>query len=220
MNTTTKSIIAIVVVIIIIVAIILGVHAHHRTKTPAVAADTTDTSGAAQAKTPTSQKPMTYSTATFHTSMGDFTISLDNTNTPITAGNFEKLASEGFYSGVRFHRVIAGFMIQTGDPLSKDDTQKSLWGTGGPGYKFDDEIKPATNLNTVGAVAMANSGPNTNGSQFFINLVQNDYLDPNYTVFGHVTSGMDVVQAIGKVPTNPTNNQPLTDVTITSISLK
>jgi cyclophilin family peptidyl-prolyl cis-trans isomerase len=216
MNTTAKIILGLVVVVIIIVAIIFGVRAHHAAA-PAVPPQT----AAAATQTPTTtQTPMTYSTATFHTSMGDFTISLDNTDTPITAGNFEKLASQGFYSGVRFHRVIAGFMIQTGDPLSKDDSQKALWGTGGPGYTFNDEIKPATNKNVAGAVAMANSGPNTNGSQFFINLVDNDYLDPNYTVFGHVISGMDVVQAIGKVPTNPTNNQPLTDVTITSIDLK
>jgi peptidylprolyl isomerase len=213
MNKTNRIILGIIAAIIIIVIIILAVHAHR------AAAPKNSDAVTAAGTTQTSQT-MNYSTATFHTSMGDFTISLDNTNTPLTAGNFEKLASQGFYSGVKFHRVIAGFMIQTGDPLSKDDAKKSLWGTGGPGYQFNDEIKPATNKNIVGAVAMANSGPNTNGSQFFINLVQNDYLDPNYTVFGQVTSGMDVVQAIGKVPTNPTNNQPLTDVTISSIDLK
>ena len=215
MNKTNRIILGVIAAIIIIVIIILAVHAHHAAAPKN--SDAVATTGTTQTQTTT---PMTYSTATFHTSMGDFTISLDNTNTPITAGNFEKLASQGFYSGVKFHRVIAGFMIQTGDPLSKDETKKSLWGTGGPGYQFNDEIKPATNKNIVGAVAMANSGPNTNGSQFFINLVQNDYLDPNYTVFGQVTSGLDVVEAIGKVPTNPTNNQPLTDVTISSIDLK
>ncbi len=155
--------------------------------------------------------------ATMHTNMGDITIEL-NKETPNTVANFTKLAGEGFYNGTKFHRVIKGFMNQAGDPLSKDDAKKSMWGTGGPGYKFNDEIT-ATNHNNVGTIAMANAGPNTNGSQFFINVAPNNFLDTKHTVFGHVTSGMDVVTAINNTATDP-SDKPLTPVVIESITLK
>jgi peptidylprolyl isomerase len=155
--------------------------------------------------------------ATMHTNMGDITIEL-NKETPNTVANFTKLAGEGFYNGTKFHRVIQGFMNQAGDPLSKDDAKKSMWGTGGPGYKFNDEIT-ATNHNNVGTIAMANAGPNTNGSQFFINVAPNNFLDTKHTVFGHVTSGMDVVTAINNTATDP-SDKPLTPVVIESITLK
>ncbi len=135
--------------------------------------------------------------------MGNITIAL-NSDMPITSGNFEKLVKSGFYDGVIFHRVIPGFMIQGGDPTGT--------GKGGPGYAIPDEFT-SHNHNARGTVAMANAGPNTGGSQFFINLVDNTYLDPNFPVFGTVTSGMDVVNAIAQVPTD-TNNRPLTNVTI------
>ena len=137
------------------------------------------------------------------TTMGNITIALDP-DMPITAGNFEKLARSGFYDGVIFHRVIPGFMIQGGDPT----------GTGfrGPGYTIPDEFTDH-NHNARGTVAMANAGPNTGGSQFFINLVDNDRLDANYPVFGTVTAGMDVVDVIANVATDA-NNRPLTNVTI------
>lgn len=155
--------------------------------------------------------------ATMHTNMGDITIQFSDT-APNTVANFTKLASEGFYNGTKFHRVIKGFMNQGGDPLSKDDNQKSMWGTGGPGYKFNDEIT-ATNHNDIGTIAMANAGPNTNGSQFFINVAANNFLDTKHTVFGKVTSGMDVVTAINNTPTDG-SDKPLTPVVITSITLK
>jgi cyclophilin family peptidyl-prolyl cis-trans isomerase len=152
-------------------------------------------------------------TVTFTTNKGVITIELDTVNTPKTAANFAELASKGFYDGIKFHRVIKGFMIQGGDPLTKDDTQMAAWGTGGPGYKFADEIQPATNKNEVGTLSMANSGPNTNGSQFFINVNNNNFLDTKHTVFGRVTSGMEVVKAIEAVATVP-GDRPVDAVVI------
>ncbi len=131
-----------------------------------------------------------------HTNKGNITIQLTDTQTPNTVANFVKLAKEGFYNGVKFHRVIQDFMIQSGDPLTKDDTAQAMWGTGGPGYKFADEIH-ADNHNVAGTISMANAGPNTNGSQFFINLKDNNFLDDKHTVFGTVIEGMEVVKEIG-----------------------
>ena len=147
--------------------------------------------------------------ATLKTSMGDIVLELDAKNRPKTVNSFVFLAKMGFYDDVIFHRVIAGFMIQGGDPLGM--------GTGGPAYKFEDELF-APNANVKGTIAMANSGPNTNSSQFFINLVDNTYLDSKHTVFGKVTSGMEVVEAIGKVKTD-SRDRPLEPVTIKSVEL-
>jgi peptidylprolyl isomerase len=135
-----------------------------------------------------------------HTTMGDIVIRLYD-DMPVTAGNFVKLARSGFYDGTIFHRVIAGFMIQGGDPTGT--------GTGGPGYTITDEFVKG-HSNTRGTIAMANTGrPNTGGSQFFINLVNNDFLDwdnprtPSaHPVFGEVAEGLAVVDKIGKVKTN------------------
>lgn len=148
-------------------------------------------------------------TATLKTSMGDIVLALDAKNRPQTVNNFVYLAKLGFYNDVIFHRVIASFMLQGGDPLGT--------GTGGPTYKFADELS-TPNSNTKGTIAMANSGPNTNGSQFFINLVDNNYLDAKHSVFGKVTSGMDVVEAIGKIQTGA-NDRPVTPVAIRSIEV-
>jgi peptidylprolyl isomerase len=137
------------------------------------------------------------------TTHGDITIELD-ANMPITAGNFKKLAEKGFYDGIIFHRVIDGFMIQGGDPTGT--------GSGGPGYMIRDEFG-AKNRNARGTISMANAGPNTGGSQFFINLVDNNYLDKMHPVFGKVVAGMDVVDAIGKVQTGR-NDRPLQVVKI------
>ncbi len=161
-------------------------------------------------------------TVIMHTTMGDVTLSLYTKDAPKTVENFLKLSRDGFYNGVRFHRVIEGFMIQGGDPLSKDDAQKARWGTGGPGYKFPDEINASSALYQKGykrgVLAMANSGPNTNGSQFFI--MHKDYqLPPLYVIFGQVTSGLDVVDKIATTQTDA-NDQPLTAVTVTSIEVK
>ena len=123
--------------------------------------------------------------------MGDIVIALDPAM-PITAGNFETLVNKGFYNNVTFHRVIDGFMIQGGDPTGT--------GRGGPGYTIKDEFG-ASNRNDRGTISMANSGPNTGGSQFFINLVNNNFLDDRHPVFGKVVEGMDVVDKIGKTKT-------------------
>lgn len=156
--------------------------------------------------------------ATLHTNQGDITIEFFDADAPNTVANFIKLAGAGFYNGTKFHRVIAGFMIQGGDPLSKDESQEARWGTGGPGYRFEDEIH-ANNKNAIGTIAMANSGPNTNGSQFFINVANNNFLDPKHTVFGRVTDGMDVVEKIQNTQTGA-NDRPLSPVVIESITLK
>ena len=155
--------------------------------------------------------------ATMHTNKGDIEIEF-GTTTPKTVENFIKLAKEGFYDGVKFHRVIKGFMIQGGDPLTKDDSKMAYWGTGGPGYKFNDELTP-TNHNDIGTISMANSGPNTNGSQFFINTAANNFLDGKHVVFGKVIKGMDVVTAIENVKTGP-NDRPVDGVVINSITVK
>jgi len=142
-------------------------------------------------------------------SLGDIVIELNVKNRPQTVNNFVYLARLGFYDDVIFHRVIDGFMIQGGDPLGT--------GIGGPAYKFADELT-APNSNSKGTIAMANSGLNTNGSQFFINLVDNNYLDTKHTVFGKVTSGMDVVEKIGKTPVDQ-NDRPLTPMVINSVEI-
>ena len=139
-----------------------------------------------------------------HTTMGDITLKM-NDDMPITTGNFVKLCKEGFYDGVIFHRVIDGFMIQGGDPTGT--------GMGGPGYTIEDEFGKG-HSNVRGTIAMANTGrPNTGGSQFFINTVNNTYLDNAHPVFGEVVSGMDVVDKIGRVDTDR-NDKPLDDVKI------
>ena len=138
------------------------------------------------------------------TNMGNIVIEL-RSDMPITSGNFEKLVNQGFYDGVIFHRVINGFMIQGGDPRGD--------GTGGPGYMIKDEFTK-TNRNDRGTISMANAGPNTGGSQFFINLVDNNFLDSKHPAFGKVVEGMDVVDKIAMVDTD-SNDRPLEDVIIT-----
>ena len=139
------------------------------------------------------------------TSMGDIVIELHK-EMSITAENFENLVKQGFYDGVIFHRVIDGFMIQGGDPTGT--------GSGGPGYTIQDEFTQTDlDKNNRGTISMANAGPNSGGSQFFINLVDNNFLDGKHPVFGIVIEGMDVVDAIAKVKAND-QNKPLQDVTI------
>jgi peptidylprolyl isomerase len=156
--------------------------------------------------------------ATLKTNQGDITLEFFNDLAPATVANFVKLAGEGFYDGVKFHRVIKGFMIQGGDPLSKDDAQAARWGTGGPGYAFEDEIH-ASNANNKYTISMANSGPNTNGSQFFINTADNNFLDTKHTVFGKVTLGTDTVDAIEGTQTLP-GDRPVEAQVIESIVLE
>lgn len=161
----------------------------------------------------------------FETSKGTFKIELFLEQSPITAGNFKKLVEEGFYDGTRFHRVIKNFMIQAGDPLSKNISLRNRWGTGGPGYTIEDEfIKGLSNVQ--GTIAMANSGPNSGGSQFFINVVNNTYLDwdkqpstSKHPVFGKVIEGMQVVNLIANVKTQK-GDMPFEDIIITKVYIE
>lgn len=158
------------------------------------------------------QKKYPSYTAILHTTAGDITLALKVTETPKTVENFVTLAKKNFYTGVIFHRVIKGFMIQGGDP--KGD------GTGGPGYSFDDE--PFTGEYARGTLAMANAGPNTNGSQFFI--MHKDYqLPKNYVIFGKVIKGIEVVDAIANAPVKQNASgelsRPVQPVTIRSVDI-
>jgi peptidyl-prolyl cis-trans isomerase A (cyclophilin A) len=169
-------------------------------------------------------QPGTY--AHFDTSEGRFTVRLFADEAPRTVENFVGLA-EGtrewtdpasgkkqktpLYNGVVFHRVIDGFMIQGGDPLGQ--------GTGGPGYKFADEFHPSLRHSNPGILSMANSGPNTNGSQFFITLGPTPHLDNRHSVFGEVVEGMDVVKRIGNVRKGP-RDRPVTDVVINTVTIE
>lgn len=158
-----------------------------------------------------------YQKAVLKTSLGDITLKFYGDKTPVTVGNFLKLAESKFYDGVKFHRVIKGFMIQGGDPNSKG-TNTATWGTGGPGYKFADELTGDEKY-PQGTLAMANSGPNTNGSQFFIVTASPAaQLPPSYTVFGEVVSGMETALAIENVKTLP-GDRPVEDVVIKDIEL-
>ena len=149
------------------------------------------------------------SQATLHTSMGVIGVELFDDHAPKTVANFKKLAEDGFYNGVIFHRVIPDFMIQGGDPTGT--------GSGGPGYTFEDEFNDRSVQR--GALAMANSGPNTNGSQFFIVTADAcPWLDGKHTVFGRVTEGMDAVDAISDVDRD-SRDKPHQDVTIERVEL-
>jgi peptidyl-prolyl cis-trans isomerase A (cyclophilin A) len=176
------------------------------------------------AKTETAMPPGTY--AKFVTTDGNFTIKLYEQDAPKTVANFIGLAEgtkewtdprtgkkvqQPYYDGTIFHRVIDAFMIQGGDPLGK--------GTGGPGYKFEDEFHAKLKHSKEGILSMANSGPNTNGGQFFITLVPTAWLDNKHSVFGEVVEGMDVVRAIGKVKVGAAD-RPVTEVRVTSVTIE
>ncbi|MEQ2814056.1 peptidylprolyl isomerase [Phascolarctobacterium faecium] len=150
-------------------------------------------------------------TAVFETSMGDFEVKLATDLAPKTCENFINLAKKGFYNGVTFHRVIDNFMIQGGDPTGT--------GTGGPGYTIKDEFSSKLTHEGAGVLSMANAGPNTGGSQFFITLRACPWLDGKHAVFGKVTKGMNVVYKIGKAKTDG-NDKPLEPVTIKNIVIK
>ncbi|OHA18932.1 MAG: hypothetical protein A3C08_02505 [Candidatus Taylorbacteria bacterium RIFCSPHIGHO2_02_FULL_47_18] len=139
-----------------------------------------------------------WSGAILKTNYGSVQISFLHDKAPKTVANFIALAEKGFFDGTKFHRVIADFMIQGGDPLSKDDGKQDFWGTGGPGYQFGDEINDEKFVR--GAVAMANSGPDTNGSQFFIiTAKETPWLAGKHTIFAKVTGGLDAALAISNV---------------------
>lgn len=155
---------------------------------------------------------------TLKTNRGDIAIELFTDVAPTTAGNFLTLSKENYYDGVKFHRVIDGFMIQGGDPLTKDDSMQTRWGTGGPGYTIPDEFAQGLS-NVRGTLSMANAGPNTGGSQFFINQADNTFLDGKHAVFGTVVSGMEVVDAIAKSDKNQ-RDVPLEAVVIGDVEVK
>ena len=148
--------------------------------------------------------------AEFQTNLGNFTVELFPLDAPVTVDNFLFLANAGFYDGVTFHRVIPSFIIQSGDPTKT--------GAGGPGYKFQDEISPSLNFDEPGVLAMANAGPDTNGSQFFVTVTPSRHLTGNHTIFGQVIEGQYVVDAISLVPTDG-GGRPLDDVEISKILL-
>jgi len=165
--------------------------------------------------------------AHFTTSEGKFTIQLFDQEAPKTVENFVGLAqgtkewtdprtgrkgTGPYYNGTVFHRVIEGFMIQGGDPLGQ--------GTGGPGYKFADEFHPKLRHTKAGILSMANAGPNTNGSQFFITLTATPWLDNKHSVFGEVVEGMDVVKKIGSTATSKPGDRPITPITVQTVTIE
>lgn len=221
MSNDTKVTYGVVLVIIIFLAglayMLKPVEEKENTTTAPVQQETTTSTTTNQV----SQKPMeekVYTGASIITNKGTIEVEF-GTITPNTVKNFGTLASKDFYNGVRFHRVIKGFMIQAGDPLSKDSAQQAAWGTGGPGYEFNDELTGKEQY-PQGTLAMANAGPNTNGSQFFIVTANPGVgLEPKYTVFGKVTKGLDIALAIENVKTN-SNDRPLEDVIIQEIVVR
>jgi len=148
--------------------------------------------------------------ATFETSSGTFKVELFEEQAPLTTGNFIKLAQDGFFNSLIFHRIIEGFMVQGGCPQGT--------GTGGPGYNIDDEFHPDLSHDSEGVLSMANAGPNTGGSQFFITLAETSWLDNRHAVFGRVNDGLDIIRAIGTVQTNA-SDRPLEDVTINNLTI-
>lgn len=239
----TYSVIAILVVILGGVAYFLqsnrnlpqvqvteAINQFSATSTPASVAKKTQAIQPAQAKTAnntittsaststTMDLPEKITSATITTNKGDIEITF-STNTPEAVRNFAKLAATGFYTNTKFHRVIRDFMIQGGDPLSRDDANKANWGTGGPGYTFKDETSP-NDVFSQGVVAMANAGPNTNGSQFFIvtAIAGTPWLVGKHTVFGHVTKGLDVALRIGDMQTDGAS-RPLQDVIVQKVTI-
>ena len=173
------------------------------------------------------KKPAGKVFANFTTTEGKFTVELFEKDAPKTVANFIGLADgtkewtdpksgakvkKPFYDGLIFHRVISGFMIQGGDPLGT--------GTGDPGYKFADEFGSGRKLDKAGILAMANAGPNTNGSQFFITLAPTPHLTGKHTVFGEVTQGMNIVEKIGQVKTSKPGDKPVTPVVIQSVKIE
>lgn len=169
--------------------------------TPSQPADNAPKTQAAQGKN---------STALFETSKGNFKIELFEDKAPLTTKNFITLVNKGFYNGLIFHRVIDGFMIQGGDPSGN--------GTGGPGYKISDEFNKDLRHSSEGILSMANAGPNTGGSQFFITLAATPWLDNKHAVFGKVVEGMDVVKAIGKVKVGA-QDKPVEPVVIKKVTI-
>lgn len=153
--------------------------------------------------------------AVIKTNMGTIKIQLLPVEAPKTVENFVGLSNKGYFNGIIFHRVISGFMIQGGDPTGTGRGGESIWGG-----KFDDEISPNLKFDQPGVVAMANAGPNTNGSQFFITVAPTPWLDGHYSIFGKVIGGMDVVYAISNVATSVPGDRPLSNVVMESVTIE
>ena len=149
--------------------------------------------------------------AVFDTNKGSFKVELYADKAPMTVGNFMKLVNQGFYNGLIFHRVIPDFMIQAGCPHGT--------GGGGPGWTIRDEFHPSLKHDSKGILSMANAGPNTGGSQFFITVAPTPWLDKHHSIFGKVVEGMNIVESISKVQTGR-NDKPLQDVVIKNITIK
>lgn len=218
----TKTIFQILAIIVVVVVIIVGI----KKDKPSVDVVPNDSSANVMSSLEDNNIQEEKNTmeqqavlVTMVTSKGNIELELWRDYAPKTVDNFITLANNGFYDGTRFHRVIEGFMIQGGDPLSKDTAQMARWGTGGPGYQFQDEIH-SENYNLAGTISMANAGPNTNGSQFFINVADNVFLNDKHTVFGKVVSGYDIVEAIALVDTVPGVDRPVEDIVIQSVKVQ
>lgn len=153
--------------------------------------------------------------AVIKTNMGTIEIELFAAQTPKTVENFVSLANKGYYKGVIFHRVIANFMIQGGDPTGTGSGGESIWGK-----PFEDEIVPTLVFDKPGILAMANAGPNTNGSQFFITVAPTTWLNGHHTIFGEVIKGMDIVYEISKVATSKPGDKPLKNVVMESVTIE
>lgn len=153
--------------------------------------------------------------AVIKTNMGTIQLQLFPDKAPKTVENFVGLAKKGYYNGIIFHRVIENFMIQGGDPTGTGMGGESIWGG-----KFDDEIDPSLTFDKPGVLAMANAGPNTNGSQFFITVAPTTWLDGHYSIFGKVLNGMDVVLAISKVKTTKPGDRPVNKVVMESVTIE
>lgn len=153
--------------------------------------------------------------AVIKTNMGTIQLQLFPDKAPKTVENFVGLAKKGYYNGVIFHRVIENFMIQGGDPTGTGRGGESIWGG-----KFNDEINPSLTFDKPGVLAMANAGPNTNGSQFFITVAPTTWLDGHYSIFGKVLNGMDVVLAISKVKTTKPGDRPVNKVVMESVTIE
>jgi cyclophilin family peptidyl-prolyl cis-trans isomerase len=166
-------------------------------------------------ETQTKKESAEMTIAVIKTNMGTIEIELFAEQTPKTVENFVGLADSGYYNGVIFHRVIANFMIQGGDPTGTGRGGESIWGK-----PFADEIVPSLTFDEPGILAMANAGPNTNGSQFFITVAATSWLDGKHTIFGKVIGGMDVVYAISKVATSKPGDKPLKDVVMESVTIE
>lgn len=168
-----------------------------------------------QTKTKQTKETRTQLVAVFETNMGTFECELFEDKAPKTVANFVGLAEKGYYDGVIFHRVIDNFVIQGGDPTGTGSGGESIYG-----HPFEDEFHPDLKHNKAGVLSMANAGPNTNGSQFFITLAPTPWLDNRHSIFGEVIKGMDVVKAIGKVETIKPGDRPVKDVVMKKVRIE